>query len=143
MRAKVISIAGSDSSGGAGIQADIRTMERLGVTSACALTSVTAQSPQGVDRIDTIDPASVRAQLSTALKDQGACAIKIGMAGSAESIRTIANVLPSADIFTVCDPVVSSSSTFGPLPKILRRPGLLMPSLPPCAQSWGLSKHFP
>ena len=110
MRAKVISIAGSDSSGGAGIQADIRTMERLGVTSAFALTSVTAQSPRGVDRIDSIDPASVRAQLSTALEDQGACAIKIGMAGSAESIRTIANVLPSADIFTVCDPVVSSSS---------------------------------
>jgi hydroxymethylpyrimidine kinase/phosphomethylpyrimidine kinase/thiamine-phosphate diphosphorylase len=110
MRAKVISIAGSDSSGGAGIQADLRTMERIGVDSGAVITSVTAQSSQGVARIDHQDSESVRAQLRAALEGTKPGAIKIGMPGSAETIRVLAEVLARSEIFVVCDPVVSASS---------------------------------
>jgi len=110
MCATVISIAGTDSSGGAGIQADIRTMERLGVTGSAVITAVTAQSSYDVDRIDHQDPGSVRAQLISAFEGKHPDAVKIGMPGSADTIRVIAEVLGSTDVFVVCDPVVSASS---------------------------------
>jgi len=85
-------------------------MERLGVDGTAVITSVTVQSSREVSRIDHQDAESVRAQVIAALEGPRPGAIKIGMPGSAESIRAIAEVLSQTDIFVVCDPVVSASS---------------------------------
>jgi len=80
-----LTIAGSDSGGGAGIQADLKTFAALGVHGASAVTALTAQNTRGVSAIHVAPPAIVRAQIDAVLDDFDVAAIKIGMLGSARS----------------------------------------------------------
>ncbi|MCP3056037.1 bifunctional hydroxymethylpyrimidine kinase/phosphomethylpyrimidine kinase [Aurantimonas marianensis] len=110
-RPVVLAIAGSDSSGGAGIAADIRAAQDLGATLRFALTAVTAQSDRQVTAIHPVPLDTLREQIRVALQDGTVGAIKIGMLGSAAAIETVADLLaryPALPV--VLDPVVASSS---------------------------------
>ena len=108
---KTLTIAGSDSGGGAGIQADIKTMSALGCYASSVVTAVTAQNTKQVFCIQNIEAAVVEAQLRAVLTDLRPDAIKIGMVGCAENIKTIAQVLAEYnDIPLVIDPVMVSTS---------------------------------
>ncbi len=84
---RVLSIAGSDSGGGAGIQADLKAFARCGVHGMTAITAITAQNTMGVQAIHAVPAAIVRAQIDAVLADIGADAVKVGMLGSAEVTR--------------------------------------------------------
>jgi hydroxymethylpyrimidine/phosphomethylpyrimidine kinase len=103
-------IGGSDSSGGAGIQADIKTATALGVYSMTAITAVTAQDTAGVHAIELMPPALVRAQMLACFEDIGADIVKIGMLGSAEIALTVIDVLREYLPQVVLDTVLMSSS---------------------------------
>lgn len=108
--ARLLVIAGSDSGGGAGIQADIKTATALGAYAMTAVTSVTVQNTQGVHAIHPVPANIVRAQIVSALEDIGADAIKIGMLGSAEVIQAVAQTLIAyaRGIPLVVDPVMEA-----------------------------------
>ena len=110
--ARVLIIAGSDSSGGAGIQADIKTATMLGCYAMTALTAVTAQDTRTVKSVQPLAAKFVREQIVLALKDIGADAIKIGMLANAEIAETVAAVLKkdARNIPIVLDPVMTSTS---------------------------------
>src|SRR5579862_2998524 len=90
---RILAIAGSDSSGGAGIQADIKTATALGAYAMTAITAVTAQDTLGVHAVHVLPPELVRAQILACLSDIGADAIKIGMLGSGAIASAVADVL--------------------------------------------------
>ena len=90
-----LTIAGSDSGGGAGIQADLKTFAALGVYGASVVTALTAQNTRGVRAIHTPPPGIVGAQIEAVLEDFAVAAIKIGMLGSAEIANVVAERLPS------------------------------------------------
>ncbi len=90
MQGRVLIVAGSDSGGGAGIQADIKTVTALGGYAATAVTALTAQNTQGVFNVVAVQPHFVREQMEVVLRDIGADAIKTGMLHSAEVIETVA-----------------------------------------------------
>ncbi|MCH5268781.1 MAG: bifunctional hydroxymethylpyrimidine kinase/phosphomethylpyrimidine kinase [Lachnospiraceae bacterium] len=107
----VLTIAGSDSSGGAGIQADIKTMTAYGVYGMSVLTSVTAQNTCGVTEVQTLSGGMVSAQLQAVLADIKPDVIKIGMLGNGEVASAVADSLSSyPDIPIVIDPVILSTS---------------------------------
>jgi hydroxymethylpyrimidine/phosphomethylpyrimidine kinase len=103
-----LSIAGSDPSGGAGIQADLKTFFAHGVYGMAVLTLLTAQSTRGVTRVEVMAADLVEAQLETLLADLAPNAIKTGALGSAEVTRTVARVLRERGLFAVVDPVMIS-----------------------------------
>lgn len=104
---RVLAIAGSDSGGGAGIQADIKTVTALGGYAATAITAVTDQDTQSVRGVHGIPPSFVASQISTVLNDIGADVVKTGMLGSKEVINAVADALGMyADIPRVVDPVM-------------------------------------
>jgi hydroxymethylpyrimidine/phosphomethylpyrimidine kinase len=110
---KALTIAGSDSGGGAGIQAGIKTFSALGVYAASVITAVTVQNTQGVQAVAIMEPELIRQQIEAVLFDIGVDAVKIGMLGSAENIRVVTETLVtyrSRNI--VLDPVLASSSGF-------------------------------
>ena len=109
---RLLAIAGSDSGGGAGIQADIKTASALGAYAMTAITAVTAQDTTGVGAVHLVPPGVVREQIARCLADIGADAIKTGMLGSAVLARAVAAVLASdaKDIPLVVDPVMVSTS---------------------------------
>jgi hydroxymethylpyrimidine/phosphomethylpyrimidine kinase len=106
----VLAIAGSDSGGGAGIQADLKTMLALGVHGMSVVTAVTAQNSLGVQGYWELPPEAVRAQLSSVLGDIGADAIKTGMLASAAIVTTVSQTLAAAAVVPplVVDPVAVS-----------------------------------
>ncbi len=108
---RLLTIAGSDPSGGAGIQADIKTATALGAYAMTAITAVTVQNTMGVTAIHRIPPAVVCAQILACLEDIGADAIKIGMLGSAAIAGAVADALRehAADIPLVVDPVIAAT----------------------------------
>lgn len=110
--ARVLIIAGSDSGGGAGLQADIKTATALGVYAATAVTAVTVQNTCGIYGIHPIPASTVCDQIKRVLDDIGADAIKIGMLGSAEIVEAVADALQrrAHEIPVVLDPVLASSS---------------------------------
>jgi hydroxymethylpyrimidine/phosphomethylpyrimidine kinase len=93
MRGRVLIIAGSDSGGGAGIQADIKTVTALGAYAATAVTAITVQNTLGVTGIHAVPAAIVSAQIKAVLSDIGADAIKTGMLASGELIDTVFSLL--------------------------------------------------
>jgi len=108
MQARVLIIAGSDSGGGAGIQADIKTVTMLDAFAATAVTALTAQNTLGVFGVLPIAPAFIRLQIEVVLDDIGADAIKTGMLHDAGVIETVASVLAerAAAVPLVVDPVM-------------------------------------
>ncbi|HUN77506.1 MAG TPA: bifunctional hydroxymethylpyrimidine kinase/phosphomethylpyrimidine kinase [Solirubrobacteraceae bacterium] len=109
---RVLSIAGSDSGGGAGIQADLKALARCGVHGMTAITAITAQSTTGVEAIQPIPPEMVLAQIRAVLGDIGVDAVKVGMLGTAELVRTVAGALRELPAGTpvVVDPVMVAES---------------------------------
>lgn len=103
---RVLVIAGSDSGGGAGIQADIKTITMLGGYAATAITAVTVQNTLGVGGVHGVPPAVVAAQIGAVLSDIGADAIKIGMLGDAATIAAVADAITAFGGPVVLDPVM-------------------------------------
>ena len=102
---RVLTIAGSDSGGGAGIQAALKTMLALGVHGMSVIAAVTAQNSLGVQGYWELPPEAVRAQLDSVLGDIGAQAIKTGMLASSVLVETVAEVLADVTAPVVVDPV--------------------------------------
>lgn len=105
-----LTIAGSDSGGGAGIQADLKTFRDHGVFGTSAIAAVTAQNTQGVTRVDPIPVDGLRAQIEAVLTDLPVRAIKIGMLGTAEHVRCVAECLRDVALPIVLDPVMVAST---------------------------------
>ena len=105
---RILVIAGSDSSAGAGIQADLKTAQAFGVYAQTAITAVTVQNTLGVTGAHIVPPDIVRAQIIACLSDIGADAIKTGMLGSAEMVETVAATLSehALGVPLVVDPVM-------------------------------------
>lgn len=106
--ARVLAIAGSDSGGGAGIQADLKTMLALGVHGMTVICAVTAQNSGGVQGYWELSPDAVTAQLDSVLDDIGVQAIKTGMLASAQIVRIVGARLATVDVPIVVDPVAVS-----------------------------------
>lgn len=102
---RVLTVAGSDSGGGAGIQADLKTMLALGVHGMSVVAAVTAQNSVGVQGAWELPPAAVLAQLDSVLTDIGVDAVKTGMLSSAALVETVATRLGGLDAPLVVDPV--------------------------------------
>jgi len=142
-----LTIAGSDSSGGAGIQADLKTFTALGVYGASVLTALTAQNTRGVDDVLPIAPAFVRAQIDSVLSDLDVKAVKTGMLANADVILAVAEILEgNAEIPLVCDPVMVATSgdvllepdAIGALrERLIPRASLLTPNIPEAARLLG------
>ena len=104
---RVLIVAGSDSSGGAGIQADIKTVTALGAYAATAVTAITVQNTLGVSDVFPLEPDLIAAQMRAVLDDIGADAVKTGMLHSSAVIETVARELEAQDGFQlVVDPVM-------------------------------------
>ena len=108
MRGRVLIVAGSDSGGGAGIQADIKAVTAMNAFAATAITALTAQNTEGVHGVVAVEPAFIAQQIEVVLADIGADAVKTGMLHSAEVIETVVATLrkhaPAAPL--VVDPVM-------------------------------------
>lgn len=107
---RVLIIAGSDSGGGAGIQADIKTVTMLGGHAMTAITAITAQNTLGVQAVHPVPVDMVVAQMTSVLDDLGVDAVKIGMIGSAATVHAVADVLETLDVPLVFDPVMIATS---------------------------------
>jgi len=105
-----LTIGGSDSGGGAGIQADIKTFSVLGLHGTCAITAITAQNTLGVQQVFSLGPDAVRAQLQSITDDFTVAAAKTGMLFSAETVETVADILRDKDILLVIDPVIEAEA---------------------------------
>lgn len=111
MIARVLIIAGSDSGGGAGIQADIKTVSALGGYAMTAITAITAQNTLGVDAVHPVPTDMVVAQMEAVLSDIGVDAVKIGMIGSAATAQAVAERLEQiVGVPIVFDPVMVATS---------------------------------
>src|SRR3954467_559893 len=108
----VLSIAGSDSGGGAGIQADLKAFARCGVHGMTAITALPAQSTAGVRGIEPVPADFIVEQVRAVAEDIGVDAVKIGMLGTAETVRAVARALELLDdgVPVVIDPVMVAES---------------------------------
>jgi hydroxymethylpyrimidine/phosphomethylpyrimidine kinase len=107
-----LSIAGSDSGGGAGIQADLKAFARAGVHGATAITAITAQNTVAVTDVEAVSPSMIVSQVRAVVEDLGVDAVKIGMLGSVETTRAVARALDRLPRRTpiVVDPVMVAES---------------------------------
>jgi hydroxymethylpyrimidine/phosphomethylpyrimidine kinase len=108
--ARALTIAGSDSGGGAGIQADLKTFAALGVHGMCAITAVTAQNTHSVTAVQPIDPQIVREQIRAVVSDIGVDAVKTGMLYTRDIIEVVAEELNQLKVPIVVDPVMVAKS---------------------------------
>jgi hydroxymethylpyrimidine/phosphomethylpyrimidine kinase len=107
----VLSIAGSDSGGGAGIQADLKAFARCGVHGMTAITAITAQNTVGVSAVEAVSPPTIVAQVRAVAEDIGVDAVKIGMLGTAETVEAVVRALDLVgDAPVVVDPVMVAES---------------------------------
>jgi hydroxymethylpyrimidine/phosphomethylpyrimidine kinase len=147
-RARIaLTIAGSDSGGGAGVQADLRVFTRLGVFGTSAITAITAQNTIAVVRADALAPALVRAQIDAVAHDLRPDAVKSGMLGTAAIARTVARALRRHALAPyVLDPILRASTGAALLDRdgftVLRREllstaTLVTPNLGEAAALWG------
>ena len=114
MRGRVLAVGGSDSSGGAGIQADIKTITALDAYAMTAITAITVQDTRGVHCVEALSPALVATQMACVLDDIGADAVKCGMLGAAATIEAPS---PTSMAWTVTlppDDAARSSSALAP-----------------------------
>ncbi len=148
---RVLSIAGSDSSGGAGIQADIKTITQLGGYAMTAITAVTAQNTIGVQAVELLPPNLVIAQIDSCLSDIGADAVKIGMLGSPETALAVADRLERVELPIVFDPVMVATSgavladeaTITAFDRLMQRATLVTPNLPELEALTGAAANTP
>lgn len=138
-----LTIAGSDSGGGAGIQADLKTFSALGVYGASVITALTAQNTRAVTRVEPASPAMIAAQIAAVFDDLDIRAVKLGMLGGVEAIRTVAAGLANRNVPMVLDPVMIAKSGDALLPddavdslraEVLPFAHLLTPNLPEAAR---------
>lgn len=153
--ARILIIAGSDSGGGAGIQADIKTVTMLGGHAMTAVTAITAQNTLGVDAVHIIPTQMVIDQIATVVSDIGVDAVKIGMIGSAETAHAVADSLSELSCPIVFDPVMVASSgailadddTISAFERLMRLATLTTPNLPELEALGGrealLERHIP
>ncbi len=142
---RVLIIAGSDSGGGAGIQADIRTVTMLGGHPMTAITAITAQNTLGVQAVHPIPVDIVIAQMRSVIDDLGVDAAKIGMIGSAATVHAVADVLEALNVPIVFDPVMIATSgsiladdaTIAAFDRLMRRAAIVTPNLPELAALGG------
>ncbi|SEN07828.1 hydroxymethylpyrimidine/phosphomethylpyrimidine kinase [Sphingomonas gellani] len=143
--ARILVIAGSDSGGGAGIQADIKTVTMLGGHAMTAITALTAQNTLGVQAVMPVPADMVLAQIDACVSDIGVDAVKIGMIGSAEVADAVAARLERIDAPVVFDPVMVATSgsvladtaTVAAFDRLMRRATLVTPNLPELAALGG------
>src|ERR1700733_3538855 len=148
MKGRVLIVAGSDSGGGAGIQADIKTVTMLDAFATTAITALTAQNTEGVHGVVPIDPAFIRRQMEVVLDDIGADAVKTGMLHDEGVIETVAAVLAerAAEVPLVLDPVmvakggaplIEMSAIDALKRRLVPRAAVLTPNLPEAEILWG------
>jgi hydroxymethylpyrimidine/phosphomethylpyrimidine kinase len=147
MTAIALTIAGSDSSGGAGIQADLKTFAALGVYGASAITALTAQNTQGVEAVLVVPPDFVARQIKVVARDLNIGAVKIGMLATGEIIEAVAGALETLPgVPVVLDPVIVAASGDVLLDEdaidtlrtvLLPRATLVTPNLPEAAKLLG------
>jgi hydroxymethylpyrimidine/phosphomethylpyrimidine kinase len=138
MTPRILIIAGSDSGGGAGIQADIKTVTMLGGHAMTAITALTAQNTLGVDAVMPVPTAFVLQQIDAVVSDIGVDAVKIGMIGSAETAMAVAERLGDLDVPIVFDPVMIASSgsaladeaTIAAFERLMSMASVVTPNLP-------------
>jgi hydroxymethylpyrimidine/phosphomethylpyrimidine kinase len=149
---RALSIAGSDSGGGAGIQADLKAFARCGVHGMSAITAITAQNTLGVDAIHALPPEIVLAQIRAVVTDIGVDAVKVGMLGSVQTVHVVALALDELPIETpvVVDPVMISESGARLLDRaaeralvaeILPRASIITPNIPEARVLGGYAAH--
>jgi hydroxymethylpyrimidine/phosphomethylpyrimidine kinase len=146
-KGRVLIIAGSDSGGGAGVQADIKTVTALGGYAATAITAITVQNTLGVTGVHTVPVEVIEAQARAVLEDIGADAIKTGMLGDVATVEAVARILDSAGIPAVIDPVMIAKGGAALLASdaveavkrlLVRRAALLTPNAPEAQALTGL-----
>ena len=139
---KILIIAGSDSSGGAGIQADIKTITALGSYAMTAVTAITVQNTTGIESIITIDPKEISKQIEFTSKDIKPDAVKIGMLHSAEVIESVIKSLKKINVSkTILDPVMVAKGGAKLIDnkaikilkdKLIKKVFLITPNIPEC-----------
>ena len=143
---KALTIAGSDSGGGAGIQADLKTFSALGVYGATVITAITAQNTRAVTAVEPVSPGLVAAQLEAVLDDIAIDAVKVGMLFSPEIVAAVAPGLRRTAAPVVVDPVMVAKSgdtllepaaVVALVDEILPLATLLTPNLPEAARLLG------
>jgi hydroxymethylpyrimidine/phosphomethylpyrimidine kinase len=150
MRGRVLAVAGSDSGGGAGVQADIKTIAALGGYAQTAITALTAQDTLGVHGVHPVPPRFVALQIERALADIGADVIKTGMLGDAAMIEAVCDALDrfGASLPAVVDPVMVAKGGAALLDpdaietlrrRLLPRAAILTPNLPEAEALTGLA----
>lgn len=138
MTPRILFIAGSDSGGGAGIQADIKTVTMLGGHAMTAITAVTAQNTLGVDAVHLIPTPVVIAQIDSVVRDLGVDAVKIGMVGSPQTASAVAAYLARLTVPIVFDPVMIATSgaeladaaTIASFERLMEVASVVTPNLP-------------
>ncbi|MEN2422169.1 bifunctional hydroxymethylpyrimidine kinase/phosphomethylpyrimidine kinase [Streptomyces rimosus] len=147
---RVLTVAGSDSGGGAGIQADLKTMLALGTHGMSVLTAVTAQNSLGVQGAWELPAEAVRAQFRSVVDDIGVQAVKTGMLSSPELVETVADLLAGLSAPVVVDPVgvskhgdalLAASALDAVRTKLLPTATLATPNLDEVAQLTGVRVH--
>jgi hydroxymethylpyrimidine/phosphomethylpyrimidine kinase len=142
-----LTVAGSDPSGGAGVQADLKAFSALGTYGAAVLTALTAQNTRGVTGVHPVPPEFVRAQLRAVLEDLDVAAVKVGMLGDRATIEALAEGLAGLDRPRVVDPVqvakggarLLREDAVGTLrERLLPLASLLTPNLPEAADLLGV-----
>ncbi|MBX3482074.1 bifunctional hydroxymethylpyrimidine kinase/phosphomethylpyrimidine kinase [Phenylobacterium sp.] len=145
---RVLIIAGSDSGGGAGIQADIKTVTALGGYAATAITAVTVQNTLGVTGVHPIPLEVVAAQARAVLSDIGADAVKTGMLGDAATVALVAELLDEAGVAAVVDPVMvakggasllAAEAVAAVRERLIPRAALLTPNAPEAEALTGIA----
>ncbi len=151
MTAIALTIAGSDSGGGAGIQADLKAFSALGVYGCSVISAVTAQNTKNVTAIHPVPPDIIASQIDTVLADIAVDAIKIGMLGDCGAIECVADAISSFDGPIVLDPVMIAKSGDALLPAsavsalrehLLPRATVLTPNIPEAASLLGVAEVF-
>ncbi|WP_347303060.1 bifunctional hydroxymethylpyrimidine kinase/phosphomethylpyrimidine kinase [Croceibacterium sp. TMG7-5b_MA50] len=142
---RILTIAGSDSSGGAGIQADLKAITLLGGYGMSAITALTAQNTLGVQGVEVMPAAFVMAQVASCLDDIGADAVKIGMLGSPAIAHAVADRLEGSGLPVVFDPVMvattgailADTDTIAAFERLMRLATVTTPNVPELAALGG------
>ena len=135
---RILIVAGSDCGGGAGIQADIKTVTMLGGHAMTAITALTAQNTLGVSGVMPVPAAFVVEQMEACISDIGVDAVKIGMIGSPETVHAVADRLEQLSVPIVFDPVMvatsgsvlASDATISAFGRLMRMASVVTPNIP-------------